>query len=586
MKKNKTKKRRSNKAPSAKQLAARRKFALAAKARAKAAKAKKAAIRTRNPRYFVVGIDSKGREHDLAVRVAANKTQTLQWAKQTYPGYKKYNISLSDKADYIGQSGMVKARRSKGQRRLNPLGSAAYIQEAKVKNKTIISKPKRVIVLNPGAMVRRKVRNSYMDLVIRGTAEKTPQGWRVGKKVIPQGRGIATVSSGYYLDKATGTIFAKRARNVAEGFYDASGVFHPIRSSVDYDGGTAGEGGGKPRRTRSKKKRAAARKASATARHRASIKSRKATTSRLASRSLFRSVTLPRMRKINPQLSEDQIAKLPSAQRTQVQNALMGYRLAGKTVLDVRKLSTGTVEIILSDIHGQPVNIAFDKKGHIANPRAAKEKLFFVYVQSKTGNTSPFLVGKVWAVSKPSAIRLGKEVFKEDYGHDLRTVENWQAKLSPIRNGKKRNAVKASPKVRQLRETFTGTASRKTATMNASEGTPSSLAKLGKLILIKTEGGTIKPGSGTTWLCADAKGKLHLTTTAERLIDGPAQNFGEVSQIEYEASKPHLGHNRPTIFFHKMGEDGGNRPVLIADGKGGLKLRGGSYRIEREGIVN
>jgi len=378
--------------------------------------------RRRNPRYFVVGIDDKGREHDLAVRVAANKTQTLQWAKRTYPGYKKYVVSLSDKADYIGPTGMTKIRRPK-----------------RARNKTIISKPKRVIVLNPGKVVRRKVRNSYVNLVIRGTAEKTPQGWRVGKKTIPQGKGTVSVSSGYYLDKATGTIFAKRTRNVAEGFYDASGVFHPIRSSADYDGGIAGEGGGKPRRTRSKKKRAAARKASATARHRASTKARKATTARLASRSLFRSVPLK----------------------------------------------------------------------------------------------------------------------------------------------KKRN-----PPVRDLREKFTGTASRKTATMNASEGTPTSLAKLGKLILIKAERGTIKPASGTTWLCADAKGKLHLTTTAARLVDGPAQNFGEVSQIEYEASKPHLGHKRPTIFFHKMGEDGGKRPVLIADGKGGLKLRGGSYRIEREGIVD
>lgn len=309
----------------------------------------------------------------------------------------------------------------------------------RARNKTVIVKPKRVLVMN-GKPVRRKVRNSYVDLVIRGTAEKTPQGWKVGRKTIPQGRGTVLVSSGYYLDKATGTIFAKRTRNVAEGFFDGNGVFHPIRSSADYDGGTAGETGGKPRRTRSKKKRAATRKASATARHRASTKSRKATTSRLASRSLFRSVPLKR--------------------------------------------------------------------------------------------------------------------------------------------------AKRNPSVKALREKFTGTKSRKTSTMNVADGTPSSLAKLGKLVLIKAQGGTIKPASGTTWLCADAKGKLHLATTAARLYDGPAMNFGEVTQIEYEARKPHLGHNNQTIFFHRMGEEGGKKPVLIGDGKGGLKLRGGSYRIEREGIVD
>jgi hypothetical protein len=152
--------------------------------------------------------------------------------------------------------------------------------------------------------------------------------------------------------------------------------------------------------------------------------------------------------------------------------------------------------------------------------------------------------------------------------------------------GKSRNA--ASPKVRQIREKFTGTKSRKTATMNAPQGTPRNLAKLGRLVLIKTQRGTIRPAAknpgGAVWLCADAKGKLHLCTTAARLVDGPARSFGEVSQIEYEASKPHLGHKRPMIFFHKMGEEGGRRPELVADGKGGLKFKGGSYKIASEGI--
>lgn len=313
----------------------------------------------------------------------------------------------------------------------------------KARNKTII-KAKRidhldVSKIHNGKVIRRKYRNGYLDLVIRGTAEKTNAGWKVGKKTIPQGKGVAPLSSGYYLDKATGMIFAKRERNVAAGFYDGSGVFHPIRSSADYDGGTAGETGGKARHTRSKKKRAAAKKASATARHRAATTTRKKTTSRLASRSLFRSVPLK----------------------------------------------------------------------------------------------------------------------------------------------KKRN-----PSVKELREKFTGLTSRKTSVMTASEETPTNLAKLGKLILIKTRGGEIKPASGTNWLCADAKGKLHIATTASRIVDGPQHDFGEVLQVEYEARKPHLGYGKQTIFFHKMGEDSGKRPTLYADGKGGLKFRGGNYRIEREGIVD
>lgn len=145
-----------------------------------------------------------------------------------------------------------------------------------------------------------------------------------------------------------------------------------------------------------------------------------------------------------------------------------------------------------------------------------------------------------------------------------------------------------SSKVRKLRESFTGLKSRKTAVMNAPKGTPANLAKLGKLISIKAARGTIRPGrrnpGSVVWLCADARGKLHLATSGDRLIDGPAQSFGEIREIEYEAIKPHLGHKRPTIFFHHMGEEGGRRPELVSDGAGGLKIKGGTYYITPEGI--
>jgi len=162
-----------------------------------------------------------------------------------------------------------------------------------------------------------------------------------------------------------------------------------------------------------------------------------------------------------------------------------------------------------------------------------------------------------------------------------------------VLNGKKRAAKKkrlnprsVTPKVKAMAEMFSGRRVNRVDVLNCSDGTPTNLAKLGKLVLIKTERGTIKPASGNTYLCADAKGKLHLATSAAKLYDGPRQNFGEVSQVEYETKKPHLGYKNPTIFFHKMGEEGGKRPTLIADGKGGLKFRGGSYKIKREGIVN
>lgn len=289
--------------------------------------------------------------------------------------------------------------------------------------------------LNP---VRRKIRNKYIDLVIRGQAKKTPQGWRVGKKTFAQGRGTVSVSSGYYLDRATGLVYAKRERNktkkrakqkrnISEGFYDASGTFHPIRSATDYDSRVAGETGGQARKTRSKKKISAKRKAMA---------------SRLAGRAIKKSSGLLKRKRRNP-----------SAEA-------------------IRKKFAG---------------------------RVSGERDVFV----------------------PSSAPKGK------------------------------------------------------------------LAKLGKLVSITTEEGTIKPVHGLAVLLADTNGKLHIgSLTNAPLFNGPARSFGQVKRIEYDDSKPHLGFKSPIIWHHKMGEETGHRPTLHADGKGGLVFRGGRYRLTSRGIEN
>lgn len=393
-----SKKRRSTKAPSAKQLAARRKFALAAKARSKAAKAK------RNPKRGTRALkpitQPKGWE-----------TGAVDWnnGPAVARHYDRESRRLSTIAKQLARKGDPRALDFAHQAKFaKQTADINRKNKPRAANKTVIVKPKRVIVLN-GKATRRKYRNGYLDLVIRGTAEKTASGWKVGKKVIAQGKGIAPISSGYYLDKATGTVFAKRVRNS-----DHRDVDHPIEVTKHWRQG-------------------------------------------------------------------------PPGYLTQWQ------------------------------------------KAH----HAGQQGLF-------------------------------------DHG---------------IKAAKKRNGVKTTPKIKAITESFGGKKVRAVSTLNVSNGTPANLAKLGKLVLIKAEKGTIKP-SKPVWLCADAKGKLHLATTAERLIEGGAQNFGKVLQVEYETSKPHLGYAKPTIFFHKMGEEGGTRPELVADGNGGLKFRGGSYRITREGIVN
>jgi len=55
----------------------------------------------------------------------------------------------------------------------------------------------------------------------------------------------------------------KSAKNVAMGFHDLRGVFHPIRASADYDPGRAGESGGTRRKKKAKAKRPVAKKKAA-----------------------------------------------------------------------------------------------------------------------------------------------------------------------------------------------------------------------------------------------------------------------------------------------------------------------------------
>lgn len=87
----------------------------------------------------------------------------------------------------------------------------------KRRNSTTIIRAKRIDHLDVskvhnGKVVRRKVRNGYLSLEIKGQAQKTPDGWKLGGKTYAQGQGIVPVTKkGFYLDRATGTVFAKRS---------------------------------------------------------------------------------------------------------------------------------------------------------------------------------------------------------------------------------------------------------------------------------------------------------------------------------------------------------------------------------------
>src|SRR5215475_2440633 len=174
---------------------------------------------------------------------------------------------------------------------------------------------------------------------------------------------------------------------------------------------------------------------------------------------------------------------------------------------------------------------------------------------------------------------------KSAKGRPRKSVANKRAatpKKPSIKSRKRRN-----PSAAEIRQDFAGRYNRD-ETLIFPDGTPQGLAKLGKLVSIKTEEGTIAAVKGTAWLCSDTKGKLHIgTPTAGHVVfGGPAHDYGKIREIEYQERKPHLGYHNETLFFHKLGEETGVKPRLVTDGKGGAKVIGGAYRISREGIVN
>jgi hypothetical protein len=90
-------------------------------------------------------------------------------------------------------------------------------------------------------------------------------------------------------------------------------------------------------------------------------------------------------------------------------------------------------------------------------------------------------------------------------------------------------------------------------------------------------------GAGAPDLAADSRGRLHVVGGSYR-ANPAGEHVGEIEQIEYETKKPHLGQPQQTIYYHRLGEEGGKRPRLVIDREGLIKIHGGDYRIEADGI--
>lgn len=144
---------------------------------------------------------------------------------------------------------------------------------------------------------------------------------------------------------------------------------------------------------------------------------------------------------------------------------------------------------------------------------------------------------------------------------------------------------------RATRKLFTGMKSKKTLSLLAPTGTRKSVAILGKLVKIKTRSRTFTPPKrngrnpeGEIYLAADDSGQLVIVGENLPVVPGPARDLGEIIELDYATRKPHLGYDQTTEFFHELGEEGGERPHLVTDSEGHLKIAGGDYYIERDGI--
>jgi len=185
-----------------------------------------------------------------------------------------------------------------------------------------------------------------------------------------------------------------------------------------------------------------------------------------------------------------------------------------------------------------------------------------------------------------------KENFKLWPDHvytDGKANQLFQAYLWGYWNGKGFTDTRSNPdlSVKTIYEKFNGRPSRRSRNVAAPAGTPRDLAQLGRLRTIKTvDGRTWRfPGDRAPFLAADSRGKLHIVGGQYR-ANPAGEDCGEIDLIEYQTRKPHLGHDRETIYYHKLGEDTGERPTLEITPAGELVIHGGAYRIEAEGIVN
>ena len=149
---------------------------------------------------------------------------------------------------------------------------------------------------------------------------------------------------------------------------------------------------------------------------------------------------------------------------------------------------------------------------------------------------------------------------------------------------------------RKRRQEFVGRPSKKTLSMYAPRGSGASgtVVAMGKLKKLHIKGRTPLDFKGSALLAHNPKTDqmyiLGRNYSLKHLRKNPStsglEDIGEVTRIEYEATKTHLGDKGPVTYYHRLGEEGGKRPHALINEENLLILEGGDYYIRPEGIRN
>src|SRR5215475_2846125 len=135
-----------------------------------------------------------------AKRIAA---ATVRGQERKTRGRKKRNPSYTVEA--------IPKYTSKVKETVSALTSGSAVRKVKKK----VQGPKNIyryrVEKNP---IRKRIKNEgrYVDLVIKGQAKQTAEGWKVGGKTYPWGRGTTKISTRLFLDRNTGIVYAKKER--------------------------------------------------------------------------------------------------------------------------------------------------------------------------------------------------------------------------------------------------------------------------------------------------------------------------------------------------------------------------------------